>query len=164
MLSFSWTKDEPSTTYFPENGLGLKFTAAGNHEDDALSANFIERELDYAARATGKSFVAVMNSTGGTRCPSNIYDDTGLDVLSVAYPGDAVQGFCGTSFSTPRVAWLLAAREAALGSVLVPPVAVMPKVRWQERQIKLIRSFRQPAGADFLNRYALSIEQLLKSP
>jgi hypothetical protein len=40
----------------------------------------------------------------------------------------------------------------------------MPKVRWQERQIKLIRSFRQPAGADFLNRYALSIEQLLKSP
>lgn len=133
VLSFSWTaKKFTHPTYFEAATYGIKFAAAGNQKKTLPGLNFLHAELEYASRAaTSQDFVVVMNFTGTpSTCPSNLYDDTGLDVASVAYPGEVTALYCGTSFSTPRAAWLAAARDASIGKTLGLPVNKTGKLAW----------------------------------
>lgn len=162
VLSFSWTaKKFTYPTYFDASTYGLKFAAAGNQKKTLPGLNFLHAELEYASRAaTSQDFVVVMNSTGTpSTCPSNLYDDTGLDVASVAYPGEVTALYCGTSFSTPRAAWLAAARDAAIGRTLGFPVNKTSKLAWLNTQHKAILELKQSGQQDILGRYSLDVEK-----
>ncbi len=162
VLSFSWTaKKFTYPTYFEAATYGLKFAAAGNQKKTLPGLNFLHAELEYASRAaTSQDFVVVMNSTGTpSTCPSNLYDDTGLDVASIAYPGEVTALYCGTSFSTPRAAWLAAARLASIGKALDSPVNKTSKLAWLNTQHKAILSLKQSGQQDILGRYSLDVEK-----
>ncbi|WP_439641572.1 hypothetical protein [Nevskia sp.] len=162
-LSFSWQVnglDVPAT--FQSNEFGWRVTAAGNQIANTNGVDLIDRQLQFAARAAEpKDFVVVMNSMGSTgRCPSNLFNDSGLDVVALAFPGNVNASLCGTSFSTPRVAWLLAAREAIVGKVQPFPVGESAKIMWLNSQRNLVMRLRRQS-TDFFARYGLDIEKLL---
>lgn len=162
LLSFSWTTPKFTfPTYFEAGTYGIKFAAAGNQKKVHSSADFLQLELEYASRAaTSKDFVVVMNSTGAAvGCPSNVFNDDGLSVATVAYPGSVTEKFCGTSFSTPRVAWLTAAKEAVFGKRLATPVGKQAKLSWLGKHHAAILEFRQSAQTDLLGRYNLDVQK-----
>ena len=162
VLSFSWTaKKFTYPTYFEAATYGIKFAAAGNQKKTLPGLNFLHAELEYASRAaTSQDFVVVMNSTATlSTCPSNLYDDTGLNVASVAYPGEVTSLYCGTSFSTPRAAWLAAARDAAIGKTLGMPVNKTGKLAWLNTQHRAILGLKQSGQQDILGRYSLDVEK-----
>ncbi|MGQ0622772.1 MAG: hypothetical protein ACT4QA_23185 [Panacagrimonas sp.] len=161
-FSFSWTTpklDVPA--YFQASAYGWKFAAAGNQIANGDGIDLLAEEIQFAARAVEpKDFVVVMNSMGSTgQCPSNLFKDDGLDVTGLAYPGNVNSHFCGTSFSTPRVAWLLAAKEAVDGVNLPAPVSAYTKFLWIAAQRKRILDLRE-SSSGFFQRYALNVEKL----
>jgi len=161
-LSFSWTAPKfVFPTYFEAATYGMKFVAAGNQKKPLASADFLQLELEYASRAaTSQDFVVVMNSTGAAvGCPSNLFNDEGLNVATVAYPGNATDKYCGTSFSTPRAAWLAAARESALGQRIAPPISKQGKLAWLGAQHAAILTLKQATQSDIFGRYSLDVKQ-----
>lgn len=104
----------------PDDGLGgVMVTAVGQ----LLGGSIATVKPEYAIRAVSgyPDTVAVMNlnEDGGANCDTGVIDDGRRNASYVAgFSGDLVSGnsadhcnYSGTSFSTPRVAWMIAALE-----------------------------------------------------
>ncbi len=139
-LSMSWTARELAwQIYFPEYSYGLMLAAAGNTE----TVNVHEKRVQFAYRSTNPGdVIAVENSNDSEYlCFSSRFSQAdGVDVLGVGYPGEIAETkLCGTSFSTPRVAWLLAAREAYIANT---PTTDGERSIWQIQQKTRIKNLR----------------------
>ncbi|MBT9541280.1 LysM domain-containing protein [Thiobacillus sp.] len=160
-LSMSWTARELAwQIYFPEYSYGLMLAAAGNRE----TVNVHEKRVQFAYRSTNPGDVIAVENSDGAKylCSSSHFSQAeGVDVLGVGYPGEISETkFCGTSFSTPRVAWLLAAREAYIAP---PPVTDEERSLWQSRQktrIKAMRALTQKGSM----RFNVTWQKLLEAP
>jgi hypothetical protein len=115
-LNQSWTVATNSARMSFETGLrGLAVAAVGN---DPARDVYGDRGIDFAKRSyRDKDVVAVMalNVNGNRACLSSFVNTAKLaDAFVVGYSGSLRDGRCGTSFAAPRIAWLLAAKEASL--------------------------------------------------
>lgn len=160
-LSMSWTARELAwQIYFPEYSYGLMLAAAGNTE----GVNVHAKRVQFAYRSTNPGDVIAVENSNGAKylCSSSHFtqaDD--VDVLGVGYPGEiAGTKLCGTSFSTPRVAWLLAAREAYIAP---PPATDDERSLWQSRQKKRIKDLRTLTLHDSM-RFNVTWQKLLGIP
>jgi hypothetical protein len=112
-LSMSWTT--PNQWYkpnVPAGFYGIFVAAAGNEKP---TTNIYSLKRQFAARSMSPGDVlAVMNidEQGNPTCDSSVFGTDLTGVFGVAYAGYVTPTLCGTSFAAPRVAWLLAAREA----------------------------------------------------
>ena len=95
------------------DSLGVSLAAAGNDNKDVIADAVY---LAYRAKAAPGDVLAVMNTdgTGKELCRSSKLPLVGPNPFyGLAYDGTFDSGTeCGSSFSTPRVAWLLALRQA----------------------------------------------------
>lgn len=159
-LSMSWTARELAwQIYFPEYSYGLMLAAAGNTE----TVNVHEKRVQFAYRSTNPGdVIAVENSDSANYlCSSSRFTQAeDVDVLGVGYPGEiADTKLCGSSFSTPRVAWLLAAREAYVAS----PPAEKERSLWQARQKTRIKNLRTSTAQNSM-RFHVTWQKLLGLP
>nr|WP_315463260.1 hypothetical protein [uncultured Rhodoferax sp.] len=160
-LSMSWTARELSwQIYFPEYSYGLMLAAAGNND----SVDVHERRVQFAYRSTNPGDVIAVENSDSAKylCSSSRFTQAeDVEVLGVGYPGE-VNGakLCGSSFSNPRVAWLLAAREAYLAS---PPITDAERSLWQARQKTRIKTLRN-ASAHSSMRFNVTWQKLLGVP
>lgn len=119
-INFSWTFSAELDGARPESGFykTALIVAAGNPCQTGVNCSGYTEDLkgvgDYDFLRSFESypnryiFVANVDSTGQATCASaHPRPQSGV----FAFPGN-VSGDCGSSFSAPRVAWLLAAREA----------------------------------------------------
>lgn len=161
-LSFSWTvPDLQVRPYFEPGAYGWKFVAAGNGLNGGF-ANVLHSRLQFAYRSFDpKDFVVVANSTGTpSHCPSNTFDDTPqVQVLGLAFPGSLDDSFCGTSFSTPRLAWLFAAREVINGKTIPPGDESATRV-WISDKIAFVMN-QQKSSGDFFQRYQVDVVKFM---
>jgi hypothetical protein len=112
----SWTSthEQYSVTY-PSPLRGAVVAAVGNTGDQVIG-----KMVDFAQRCVEhKDTIAVMNfGPNGKECGSGSVDDAYLaSAFAFGFTGRIRSGHClpeesGTSFSAPRVAWVLAAAEA----------------------------------------------------
>jgi hypothetical protein len=115
-ISLSWITDPLSGWSF-NNTVGSNavfvVAAAGN---DREIVDGTDTWVDLAGRSVmSRYLLAVLNVTvsGDTTCGSSFVDAGQLAQTNVVgYDGLLADGSCGTSFATPRVAWLLATGEA----------------------------------------------------
>lgn len=112
-INMSWTIKARQVDFGPDpDALGVSLAATGN---DALDVMDDAVYLAYRAKAFPGDVLAVMNTDGEgiPICRSGKLPLTGkLPFYGLAYDGRVEKtGDCGTSFSTPRVAWLLALRQ-----------------------------------------------------
>ena len=143
--------------YFETGAYGWKLVAVGNGLTD-----IVDTHLQFAYRSVDpKDFVAVANSTGTPKnCPSNTFDDDpSAHIMGLAFSGDINGSLCGTSFSTPRVAWLLAAREVIRGKK-VPKGDERALSKWITSKADLVQSL-QNSSSDFFGRYAVDVDKLI---
>jgi hypothetical protein len=160
-VSMSW--DFPLDRYFPkvpsEFG-GLFVVAAGNDgTDDQGNAlpPVIQTKIQFAARSAHPGdMLAVMNvdDAGKLTCYSSLVDPAGM-AFATSYPGDISQTTCGTSFSTPRVAWLLALRESTRS-----PLADLTNLSQRIRQ-DFTTGLNGPAAETGV--YRLDVDKLLSA-
>jgi hypothetical protein len=116
-LNESWTV-LPDTIELgaPDVSSGIVVAAAGNTPGKEVNSD--DGKIDFAQDATpAKNVLAALDSKPGLKAPFCESSQLTLDSLNVtmaaAYDGEVVDGsLCGTSFSAPRIAWLLALREA----------------------------------------------------
>ena len=118
--SMSWTfvPDGSFNPRTPKVPGGLYVVAAGN--EGRLSTAEVDR-IEFPARALRDAdTLAVMNvgADGRLLCDSSVVGKTGHP-FATSFNG-AIPGGCGTSFSAPRVAWLLAFRESVRSPVVAP--------------------------------------------
>jgi hypothetical protein len=154
-LSMSWTAPNLKyPTLFRTNGYGIWLSAAGN--DARINIHSSLRQ--FAARSSDPGDVlAVANLSTG--CESSTFTTT-VPVYGLAFPGRISSTLCGTSFSTPRVAWLLAAYEAVKGQPLTPYSDA-----WNEWRVarKTTLMKLQTTGAN-QERFKVTPWQLLQEP
>ncbi|MDR0215480.1 MAG: S8 family serine peptidase [Comamonas sp.] len=160
-LSMSWTSRELAwQIYFPEYSYGLMLAAAGN----TATVNVQEQRVQFAYRSTNPGDVIGVENSDGTKylCSSSHFSQAeGVDVLALGYPGEISNTkLCGTSFSTPRVAWLLAAREAYIA---IPPATDGQRSIWQIQQKTRIKNLRTLTQQDSM-RFNVTWQKLLGSP
>jgi hypothetical protein len=163
VLSFSWTvPDSQAATFFQPGAYGWKVTAAGNGPSGGQTVNVLRPPLQFAYRGLDpKDFLVVANSTGTpSNCPSNTFDDPpSVKILGLAFPGNVSQSICGTSFSAPRVAWLLGAREVLSGRrIALGDDAALDL--WISSKEQFILDL-QGSSSQFFDRYRFDIEKLL---
>jgi hypothetical protein len=163
VLSFSWTvPDLQLMTYFQPGAYGWKVTAAGNGANGQGINVLRQPYVQFAYRGLDpKDFVVVANSTGSSAaCPSNIFDDPPeVKVLGLAFPGSLNGTLCGTSFSAPRVAWLLGAREV-LTQKQIPADYPAGIDIWIASKEALILNLQRSAP-QFMDRYSFDVGKLL---
>jgi hypothetical protein len=137
-ISMSWTLPHLKyNTYFRPNVQGLVVAAAGNK----ATVNIHNSLVQFAARSADPGdVVAVLNSASSPSCESSTFTDK-VRVTGLGFSGRVNPSICGTSFSTPRVAWLLAAREAMKGTL---PVTPEDRNLWAIRQRDRIVSLQHP--------------------
>jgi hypothetical protein len=114
-INESWTVDGNSREE-QHSGLsaGIAVAAVGNDVGKVVDADF--SWLDFAGQClTSKSVIAALDVMPGSGlyCDSNKLDTNSLkDSIAGAFDGEVGNGVCGTSFSAPRLAWMLALGEA----------------------------------------------------
>jgi hypothetical protein len=112
-ISMSWTLARKAVNpEVPAPPLGLAVAAVGNVPDKNVHAEYV----DFAQRSSSGSVIAVLNQRrdGELQCYSSTVDTTMLaEIMAVGFDGMVSPDTCATSYSTPRVAWLLALAEAA---------------------------------------------------
>jgi hypothetical protein len=167
VLSFSWTVPDLSLRpYFEQGSYGWKLVAAGNGTDNKV-ANVHNRnhKIQFAYRSLApRDFVVVGNASGDkVLCNSNTFEDApNIKVMGLAFPGNVTSKLCGTSFSTPRIAWLLAAREAVSGThIAIGDSEAMNA--WVGQQEDLILGVQNPK-AKFPGKYSVTPDKLLNWP
>jgi hypothetical protein len=96
--------------------------------------------------------LAVMNigADGKAACDSSLLEVSN-DVFGVAYDGALSPTVCGTSFAAPRVAWLVAAREAMTE-------APADAAHWRANLHREITGMRDPHATNF-NRMRFNTKQ-----
>jgi hypothetical protein len=163
ILSFSWTvPDLQLTTFFQPGAYGWKVTAAGNGANGQAINVLRPPYLQFAYRGLDpKDFVVVANSTGSSAtCTSNTFDDPPeVRVLGLAFPGNINATLCGTSFSAPRVAWLLGAREVLTQKKIGADNAAGIDV-WIGLKEGVILDLQRPSS-QFIGRYSFDVGKLL---
>lgn len=155
-ISMSWTIEKREIDFGPDpDSLGVSLAASGNDSKDVITDAVY---LAYRAKAAPGDVLAVMNTdaSGEELCGSSRLPLGGPNPFyGLAYDGTFDGGTqCGTSFSTPRVAWLLALRQAYNAPV--------PRTSWPD----WYASFRtsvvalQNATQSTSRRYWLSVSKL----
>lgn len=160
-LSMSWTSPPNSlpAAFRDDTPYGLWVAAAGNNPKINVQA---DRPLFAVRSTTPGDFIAVQNTAEAGCDTSTLSPNPALHVYGLAFPGRVDADLCGTSFSTPRVAWLLALREAVKGP------AVMPSrdeswTQWKAARMEGIYRMTRP-NVPGEGRYQVSIPQLLNEP
>lgn len=119
--------------------------------------------MQFAYRSTNPGDVVAVENSDSAKylCSSSrITQVEGVDVLGVGYPGDiSGTNLCGSSFSTPRVAWLLAARAAYIAT---PPTEAERSL-WQAREKTRIKNMRT-LTAQSSTRFNVTWQKLLGIP
>lgn len=157
-ISMSWTSPRNSlpATFRDDAPYGLWIAAAGNDPN----VNVQSQLPLFAGRSTVPGdFIAVQN-TAVTGCDtSKLSTNPALHVYGLAFPGWIDSSHCGTSFSAPRVAWLLALREASKGTPVIPSDDDS-WMQWKAAQMEAVFRLTRPnlGGED---RYRVSVQQLL---
>lgn len=153
----SWTVEKSELDYFPDPDLmGVSLAAAGNDKRDVLRDSVY---MAYRAKESQGDVLAVMNTdgSGGEWCGTNElpYKDN-TPFYGLAYDGtlEGPEPACATSFSTPRVAWLSALRQA-----YTSPVAVEDRSGWFGAYRKNVLSL-QSSGMQSSKRYLLTVAKL----
>ncbi|WP_411833877.1 hypothetical protein [Pseudoxanthomonas mexicana] len=166
-LSLSWTTLKLQLpVYLVESPYGWKFAAVGNGGVAGVGSDFLANELQLASRAaTNRDVVAVLNSDGiAGPCASNVFDDSGgIELLGVAFSGRLDAKRCGTSFSTPRVTWLMAAREAIHGERQAIPMTPYARLLWNQRQKQFLQGLKSAGPGTVLQKYGLNEDKLFEA-
>lgn len=157
-LSMSWTTPNLRLpALFRPNGYGLWFAAVGNDP----TINVQAKEVQYAARSSDPGDIVAVQNTASAQCgTSTLSADPNLPVLGFAFPGRFDSSHSGTSFSTPRVAWLLAAKEAIKGAV-VTPGETESWTQWRAKKRAFLLSLSDP-HAPGEKRYSTTLWKLLE--
>ncbi len=136
---------------YPKVPLGLVVAAVGN----SGGVNVYEQEWDFALRSSNADdTIAILNTdrSGEFLCHSNVIS-FGPASRALAFDGRVGQTTCGTSFSAPRVAWLLAFWEAFQQ---MPP---NPSGWAKEFQMRMLRLRSESDGVTGL---VLDVQRYLK--
>jgi len=155
-ISMSWTS--PNLRYpvlFRPNGYGLWLAAAGN--DPKINIHTDLRQ--FAARSSDPGDVLAVANVKTACASSSFTVDTNVPIYGFMFPGRVSPSICGTSFSTPRVAWFLAAFEAIKGDPVIPYTASWNSWRAAKRN-KLMNM--QGAGLSGEDRYRVSPWKILE--
>ncbi len=155
-ISMSWTIEKRELDFGPDpDSLGVSLAASGNDDKDVIGDAVY---LAYRAKAAPGDVLAVMNTDGAGKalCGSSRLPLTGPNAFyGLAYDGTFNNGAeCGSSFSTLRVAWLLALRQAYN--------APISKQNWPDwyasyrTSVIALQSATQPTS----RRYWLSVQKL----
>jgi hypothetical protein len=153
-FNMSWTVPQ---LYFkprmPVTFHGLLVAAAGNEGTTNQSVYALKREFASRSTLPNADVLAVMNidSLGNPVCKSSYFGTNLVGVFGVAFPGFVTPSVCGTSFSAPRVAWLIAAREA---------VSPRPEEAWRWRSDVFVELTTRNTFATGYNRARLDPVQL----
>lgn len=154
-ISLSWSTPKVNYPYIlRDGGPTVWLAAAGNTADH----NIYKDPVDFASRET---FLVVQN-TSDAGCPTSTFTDSeDLQVYGLIFNGSVTDKVCGTSFSTPRVGWLLAAREAIKGK----PLQLNGYQNWstfRSRNRTFITKLTQSQSGEL--RYRKSIWEILEEP
>lgn len=155
-ISMSWTVEKMELDFGPDpDSLGVSLAASGNDRKNVMTDSVY---LAYRAKAAPGDVLAVMNtdSTGMELCDSSMLPLSGPNPFyGLAYDGRFNNDIeCGSSFSTPRVAWLLALRQAYNS-----PVGKASRPDWYasfRTAVLALQNATQPTS----KRYWLSVEKL----
>lgn len=157
-ISMSWTVEDRTFDFGPDaDAMGLFLAAAGNDGKDVVSDDVY---MAFRAKSFPGDVLAVMNTdgVGDIHCGSNKLPLTVNDPFyGLAYDGtiDGPNPVCATSFSTPRVAWLLALRQAYYG----PVTADSDRKNWFSTYRKGLLGL-QTTTQNSSRRYLLSVPRL----
>lgn len=157
-LSMSWTaRNLKYPVLFRSNGYGMLLAAAGNNPD----INIHSALRQFAARSSDPGDVIAVRNVSAACGSSSFTSNSSVQVLGFAFPGRISPSNCGTSFSTPRLAWLLAAFEAIKGAPVVPYSEQWNTWRAVRKNNLLDLQNRNQEGE---GRYAVSVWRLLGEP
>jgi hypothetical protein len=138
VFSQSWTAPANAISMrLGEHPRGLIVAAVGN---DGKSVD--ATETSYATFAKRLAFVlAVMtlDRNGQPYCGTSCVDYTHEDMNAVGFNGTIPGDKCGSSFAAPRVAWLIAAREARRPGAFPDDAS-----KWVSEVRRRIRTLRPP--------------------
>jgi hypothetical protein len=155
----SWTVENHVLEFGPDpDSLGVSLAATGNDSKDVIQDQVY---LAYRGKAAPGDVLAVMNTDGsGTLlCGSGTLPTADPSAFfGLAYDGRFVAdgAKCGTSFSTPRVAWLLALRQAYNA-----PIASAQRSGWYSTLRDSIEHLQSPPPSTS-GRYWLRVDQLFQ--
>jgi hypothetical protein len=139
LMNLSWTV--PNLQFqlaLPADAIGLVAVAAGNDLSRVMQSR---TQLAYRS-SFPRDVLAVMNvdAGGAPACSSSLLETDGGS-SAVAFSGWLSATTCGTSFASPRVAWLIAAREAVR--------SVDPNRIWVKDLLDELAALRDATKPDF---------------
>jgi LysM repeat protein len=159
-LNTSWVVDKYEFDFGPPpNLMGVTLAAVGDDPNmDIFKTNVL---LASHARKSPGNVVAIMNNHpdgSSDGCTSYWTPMDPSPVYGLTYDGFLSPSLCGTSFSTPRIAWVLAFREtfrAAVGDA--------DQFNWYGKYQDFILSLQDPTRPKVL-RYWFSPSAVMQKP